>query len=153
MTPLQVGKYAEYFVKMELTKCGFDAYTSEVDDKGIDFVICTEKPRRYYDVQVKSVRGFNYVFFRKEHFDLRDNLYAALVILVEGEQPGLYLVPSRAWDEPNQLFVSRDYGPPKKSTPEWGLNLSQKNYPLLKQFGFEEIATKRLAQGQSDSSL
>jgi hypothetical protein len=113
LTPLQVGKYAEYFVKMEFTKHGFAVYASEVDDKGIDFVVCTEKPRRHYDVQVKSVRGFNYVFFRKEHFDLVDNLYAALVILVEGEQPELYLVPSRARDEPNQLIVSRDYGPPK----------------------------------------
>jgi hypothetical protein len=100
-------------VKMEFTKHGFAVYASEVDDKGIDFVVCTEKPRRHYDVQVKSVRGFNYVFFRKEHFDLGDNLYAALVILVEGEQPELYLVPSRARDEPNQLIVSRDYGPPK----------------------------------------
>ncbi len=132
---------------MEFTKCGFDVCTSEVDDKGIDFVVCTEKPRRHYDVQVKSVRGFNYVFFRKEHFDLRDNLYAVLALLVEGERPELYLVPPCAWDEPNQLFVSRDYGPPKKSSPEWGLNLSQKNYSRLKQFRFEERATKLLAQG------
>ena len=59
---------------MEFTKHGFDVFTSEVDDKGIDFVGCTEKPRRHHDVQIKSVRGFNYVFLRKEHFDLRDNL-------------------------------------------------------------------------------
>ena len=147
LTSLQVGKYAEYFVKMEFTKRGFDVYTSEVDDKGIDFVVCTKEPRLYYDVQVKSVRGFNYVFFRKEYFRLRDNLLAAVVMLLDGKQPKLHLVPSGVWREPNRLFVSRDYGPPRKSPPEWGINLSQRNYPLLVQFSFDRTAAKLQAQG------
>jgi len=32
---LQLGKYAEYLVKMEFTRYGFDVYATEVDDKGI----------------------------------------------------------------------------------------------------------------------
>ena len=40
---LQIGKYAEYYAKMEFTSYGFDVYTSEVDDKGIDFVIRNQK--------------------------------------------------------------------------------------------------------------
>ena len=39
LTHLQVGRFAEYFVKMEFTLYGFDVYQAEVDDKGIDFVI------------------------------------------------------------------------------------------------------------------
>lgn len=39
LSSLQLGRYAEYFVKMEFTLYGFDVYTSEVDDRGIDFVI------------------------------------------------------------------------------------------------------------------
>jgi hypothetical protein len=42
LNPRQIGKYAEYFVKMELTMHGLDIYSSEVDDKGIDFVARTE---------------------------------------------------------------------------------------------------------------
>jgi hypothetical protein len=44
---------------MEFTLYGFDVYTAEVDDKGIDFVIRKERRRGtdiefvYYDVQVK----------------------------------------------------------------------------------------------------
>jgi hypothetical protein len=30
---LQLGKYAEYFTKMEFTLYGFDVYSAEVDDK------------------------------------------------------------------------------------------------------------------------
>ena len=36
---LQVGRYAEYLAKMEFAMFGFDIYTTEVDDKGIDFVV------------------------------------------------------------------------------------------------------------------
>ena len=35
---LQLGRYAEYFTKMEFTSYGYEVYTSEVDDHGIDFV-------------------------------------------------------------------------------------------------------------------
>jgi hypothetical protein len=138
LNTLQVGKYSEYFVKMEFTLYGFDVYQAEVDDKGIDFVI-RNRHDSYYDVQVKSVRGFNYIFFRKEYFELRNNLFAAVVILDEGETPKLFLIPATVWQNPNALFVSRDYGPPRKSKPEWGISLSPKNYPLLQPFAFESV--------------
>ena len=92
--------------------------------------------------QVKSVRGFNYVFFRKECFELRENLYAAIVILDEGDPPKLFLIPATAWQAPSSLFVSHDYEPPRKSKPEWGLGLSAKSYPLLQEYAFEKVVAK-----------
>src|SRR5262245_19891966 len=35
----RLGKYAEYYTKMEFTLHGFDVYGAEVDDKSIDFLI------------------------------------------------------------------------------------------------------------------
>lgn len=125
---------------MEFTLFGFDVYTSEVDDRGIDFVV-RKSEHRYYDVQVKSIRGMNYVFFPKDKFSSRDNLLAAVVLFFEGEPPQLYLIPATAWREPNALLVSRDYEG-KKSKPEWGLNLSRKNSPLLTQFAFDEVVQR-----------
>ena len=66
---LQLGKYAEYVVKMEFVLCGCDVFTCEVDDHGIDFVVRTCNGD-HYDVQVKSFRlepGKNtpYVFLKK----------------------------------------------------------------------------------------
>ncbi len=80
-----------------------------MDDKGIDFVAC------YYDIQVKSVRDFNYVFFRKEYFSPKTE-NAAVVILFDRHL------------QPNQLFVGHDYEPPKKSRS--GADLSQRNHSL-----------------------
>jgi hypothetical protein len=138
LTKLQVGKYAEYFVKMEFTLYGFDVYQAEVDDKGIDFVI-RKGHDCYHDIQVKSARGFQYIFFPKEYFEPRKNLYAAVVIFNPDEPPKTFLVPATVWLNPNALFVSRDYGPPKKSKPEWGINLSAKNYPLLQDYEFKKV--------------
>ena len=36
---LQLGKYAEYYAKMEFASYGYEVYTSEVDDHGVDFVV------------------------------------------------------------------------------------------------------------------
>lgn len=140
---LQLGKYAEYLVKMEFTSYGFDVYTAEVDDKGIDFILRKEQKGtngeveyKYYDVQVKSVRGMQYVFFSKEKFILRDNLLAAIGVFGDGDLPDLYLVPSMVWSYPNALFASRDYEE-LKSKPEWGLNLSKRNLALLEEHRFD----------------
>jgi hypothetical protein len=36
---LQLGRYGEYFAKMEFTKTGFEVFTAEVDNKGIDCIV------------------------------------------------------------------------------------------------------------------
>ena len=133
---MQLGRYAEYFVKMEFTLYGLDVYTSEVDDRGIDFVI-RKGDTRYFDMQVKSIRNLNYIFFPKDKVQPRVNLLAAVVIFSNGKQPSLYLIPSTMWLQPNSLFVSRDYEG-LKSKPEWGLNLSSKNLALLAELSFEK---------------
>ena len=68
LSHMQLGRYGEYYAKMEFTSYGFDVYTSEVDDHGIDF-IDKGKDDNYYEVQVKSVRNDNYVFIRKDKLD------------------------------------------------------------------------------------
>lgn len=137
---LQLGKYAEYFVKMEFTLQGFDVYATEVDDRGIDFIIRKDADC-YYDVQVKSVYNSKYIFFPKDKFTLRKNLLAVIAMFSDGEPPQLYLTPSSLWLKPNTLFVSRDYKG-KKSKPEWGLNLSKKNLTLLAQFAFNKMVSQ-----------
>ena len=136
----QVGAFSEYFVKMEFTMLGFQVYSTEVDDRGIDFVVRYENGP-FLSIQVKSIREKGYVFMQKEKFDLSPDLYLALAILDEGEEPRLFLIPSEAWKEPNALLVDRDYIG-KKSKPEWGLNLSKKNRVLLETYAFSKMTSQ-----------
>jgi hypothetical protein len=127
---------------MEFALYGFEVYTAEVDDRGIDFVARREGGP-FYEVQVKSIRGLNYIFMQKTKFPFHPDRVAAVVILLEDQAPELYLIPSKTWEAPNALFVSRDYEG-KQSKPEWGLNLSVKNQPLLDPFRFESAIVTML---------
>ncbi len=138
----QVGAFSECFVKMELTILGFQVYSTEIDDGGIDFVARYENGP-FLSIQVKSIREKGYIFMQKEKFDLSANLYLALAILDEGAEPRLFLIPSEAWTawkEPNVLLVENDYIG-KKSKPEWGVNLSKKNMVLLEEYAFPKMAS------------
>ena len=133
----QVGAFTEYFVKMEMTMCGFQVYGTEVDDRGIDFVARFEQ-NPFIEIQVKSLRSTGYVFMQKEKFLLGEYLYLALGLLLDGQPPDLYLIPSVVWKQESAIFVSRDYEG-LKSKPEWGLNISKKNMPLLEPYRFEKV--------------
>lgn len=138
---MQLGKYAEYLVKMEFLKHGIDVFTAEVDDKGIDMVIRIDK-NTFHDIQVKSSRKFNYIFMAKSKFELRENLYAAIV-LFNDKSPDFFLIPSTEWKIPNALLRDRDYEG-KKSAPEYGINLSKKNLTILETYRFETIISQLL---------
>lgn len=140
----QVGKYSEYFVKMELTMYGFEVYTTEVDDRGIDFV-ARRPDGPFFEIQVKSVRDLNYIYLEKAKFGLSNTRFLALGLLFDGKPPELYLIPSLTWETPNALFASRNYGEGRKSAPEWGLNLSTRNMPLLEPYRFESTVQRLCA--------
>ncbi len=124
---LQVGRYAEYFAKMEFASYGFEIYTSEVDDHGIDFVM-KKGNNPFYEVQVKSLResnNGNYIFMTKDKFNINnDRLLLCFIHFRIGKLPFVYIVPSAVWKHPNEVFVSRSYQG-KKSRPEWGLSYSK----------------------------
>ena len=123
---LQIGKFSEYFAKMEFTKAGFDVYTAEVDDKGIDFVV-RKNESEYFDIQVKSVRNNNYVFMRKEVFTPRKNLFLVLILFEDNQEPAMLLIPSLDWQNKTHSFlVERNYEG-KKSKPEWGISITKSN--------------------------
>lgn len=140
----QVGAYTEYFVKMEFTMFGFQVYSTEVDDRGIDFVARHDNGP-FIEIQVKSLRSMGYVFMQKTKFSLNENLYLALGLLFEGKPPKLFLIPSMVWMSPNLIFVERNYDG-MKSKPEWGLNISQKNMSALEPYLFELAAERLILQ-------
>ena len=140
----QVGTYTEYFVKMELTLHGFEVYTTEVDDRGIDFVARRGRGG-FIEIQVKSLRSYGYVFMHKTKFEPRENVYIALGLMFDGKPPRLYLIPASEWRTPNEVFVNRPYEG-LKSKPEWGINVSRKNMPKIEQFAFDTTVEKITAR-------
>jgi hypothetical protein len=122
---IQLGKYSEYLVIMEFTRYGFDVYSAEVDDKGIDFVV-RKNENKYFDIQVKSLLKSNYAYMPKKVFEPRENLFLALVRYESNDtEPTLLLIPSMDWKDKKHSFLveSKDFEG-KKSKPEWGINIT-----------------------------
>jgi hypothetical protein len=138
LNKLQLGRYAEYYAKMEFASYGFEIYTSEVDDHGIDF-IAKGKNGKFHELQVKAVRQSNYVYMQKDKWNIfAPNIYLILLIFKDGRLPDGYLIPSAVWQSPNELLCDKDYGG-LKSKPEYGLNLSKKNMPILESYRLENM--------------
>ena len=138
LSPQKLGTFGEYYAKMTLASYGVDIYTSEVDDHGIDFV--AETARGFLKFQVKTIRSrtTNYVFMRKDTFDISDpTLYLLLIMLTDGQHPELYLIPSASWSDPAKTALVYHAYDGKKSTSEYGVNLSKKNLPQLECFKLE----------------
>lgn len=139
---MQLGRYAEYFAKMEFASYGLDVYTSEVDDHGIDFII-KDKKNIFNEIQVKALRDKGYTFMQQEKFDLNSKtLYLALLIFEEDKLPNIYLVPTSAWNNENNMFVVRNYDMGQKSKPEYGVSITNSNKDLLEQYRFETMIKK-----------
>lgn len=139
---LQLGRYAEYFTKMEFTSYGYEVYTSEVDDHGIDFVAQNPTTKELFYVQVKSVRKHNYTYLKKDRVTLNKNFLVCLIYFTDDKLPDLYIFPSTVWENPNDVFVDREYNGIKyKSKPEWGINYSQKNSFILEAYRAEKFFT------------
>ncbi len=133
LSHLQLGRYAEYCAKMEFASYGYDVYTSEVDDHGVDFVARNPDDGQYYEIQVKAVRNLDYVYIRKDKMVLSPVRLVYLLLFSDGALPECYVIPSLTWSNPNTLFVERNYDKPgQKSAPEWGINLSKRTCLFLK---------------------
>ena len=109
-TGLEIGRYAEYYAKMEFTSYGFEVFTSELDDHGVDFIAHHPKDHTYYEIQVKSIRDFNYAFVTKEKMkslsggELPTNRLVCLLRFEDGKLPEVYIIPAKAWEKPNDLL-------------------------------------------------
>ena len=133
---LQLGRYAEYYAKMEFASYGFEVYTSEVDDHGVDFIAKLPGENKFFEVQVKSVRDYGYIYMDKSKMpELSEDRLVCYLHFIDGQLPDVFVIPATAWKNPNAVLVDRKYDKPgQKSEPEWGINISKKNYNLLDEY-------------------
>lgn len=132
LNSMQLGRYAEYYAKMEFASYGWDVYTSEVDDHGVDFVARPPQSNCFYEIQVKSCRNYTYVFIPKEKMPISDTRLFCYLRFEDGKTPDFYVIPSKAWETPNAVLVDYPYDKPnQKSAPEWGISISKTKLALL----------------------
>ncbi len=90
---------------------------------------------------------------QKEKWDINNSdTYLILLMFEDGKMPDVFLIPAIAWRHPNELFCDKDYEG-LKSKPEYGLNLSKKNMPLLAPYKIEKAIVSILNDGGSENEI
>ena len=139
LTSMQLGRYAEYYAKMEFASYGFEVYTSEVDDHGVDFVAKLPNSNRFLEVQVKSVRDYKYTSIYKSKMQrLSEDRLICYLHFRDGSLPDIFVFPSSVWENPTPVFVKYEKTEQPENT-EYGINISRKHYDLLKPFVADEF--------------
>jgi len=137
---LQKGTYGEYFAKMEFAMYGFEVYTAEVDDRGIDFVVRRARGD-FLEVQVKTVTGTNLAYVNADKFKASAEYLVALVRLSDGEAPKLFVFRGTDWDGSNDLLVFNSYED-KKSAPAYEVHLAKSRDELLERYAFDAVVAQ-----------
>ena len=89
---------------------GFEVFTSELDDHGVDFIAHHPKDNTYYEIQVKSIRDCNYAFLTKDKMkslsggELPANRLVCLLRFENEKHPEVYIIPAKAWEKPDDLL-------------------------------------------------
>lgn len=131
---IQKGSFAEAYAKMAFTLEGFEVYTTEYDDRGVDFVIRNNQGN-YFSVQVKATGESANPFVYAEKFERSSEFVFCAVRLVEGEMPQLYLARGADWPEGRECLHFNPGG--GNAGAYYEMRFSRKASPTLKQHCFE----------------
>jgi hypothetical protein len=134
---LQKGTYGEYLAKMEFTMYGFSVFSSEVDDRGIDFVVRNDT-RQHFDVQVKTITETNYTFVVESKFN--KDLVICLVILREEMEPNIYLFKGTDWSTDSTGLLNHKHYPASKEA-EFGINITKSRLKHLENYKFDTVVS------------
>lgn len=146
LTSLQLGRIAERYAIIEFMSQGYDVFTPEVDDHGVDFIAKSKASGRLYEIQVKAIRKCSYTFIPKNKMPLDDQRLVCYLRFSDGAEPDIYVIPATSWRE-RQLdgaLISRDYDPSSnKSKPEYGIHGAKKYLEELSRYRADAFFSKQ----------
>jgi len=109
---IQKGSFAEAYAKMAFTLEGFEVYSTDYDDRGIDFV--TRWPGGgFLSVQVKATDTTSSETnpnITESKFQKTSDFLLCAVRLAEGFQPKIYLARGSDWDDDGDCLAYNSKG-------------------------------------------
>lgn len=132
---IQKGSFSESYAKMAFTLEGFEVYSTDYDDRGVDFII-RNNDGRYFSVQVKSTGQSANPFIYAESFEVSPDFILCAVRLVEGKAPEVYLACGTDWGKKGECL---NYNPGGgKAGAYYELRFSKVYSESLKRHKFEK---------------
>ncbi len=134
-------KYAEYLVKLEFMKARYEVFVNDSGSRGVDFII-KAKSGKYHEVslQALNLEKDRSIKIPKSIWngEMRENRWIALVLFMKEMEPVVYLIPSKVWENPNQIFIDNDQGERFSHLSNWEIHVFTKAIQELSQYAFVE---------------
>lgn len=141
----KLKKYAEHLVKLEFMKFRYEIFQNESGSPGIDFIIKT-KSGNYHEIflQPLNLDEDRSVKIPKSElgFELKDNLWIALVLFMKEMEPAVYLIPSKVFENPTEIFHNNEQGERFRHLSNWEIKVFTKAIPELSKYAFSMMVTK-----------
>ena len=132
-------KYAEYFMMAEFMKAKIAIFQKENGREGVDFIFKT-KSRIYHELYLQSIelgQQRSVKIPKQQLGKLKDNLWIALVLLLEGEELGLFLIPSKTFETPdNYIFIDNPQSERFAHLANWETKVFKDGMDKLNEYQF-----------------
>ena len=133
MTPLD-------FLKSELTNYNLELTTRPDEREGVDFLIGINQIY-LQSIDLDTVQ-LNIKISKQELGELKENLFIALVLIMEKQPRVVYLIPSKRLLESNSNFFINNEVSLMPSLSNWEIKISSKVIPELEKYALKNIVDK-----------
>jgi hypothetical protein len=94
---------------------------------------------RQVAVFVSTQRLGGYAFWTKRRLQPASDRFAAIVLLSDGDEPEVFVLPTTEWRDASPPFRDRD-NIGKRSEPEYGVSLARSWLPALQRYAWDPAA-------------
>jgi hypothetical protein len=102
----KLTKYTEYFMMAEFMKAKLEVSQKENGREGVDFIVKTDSGDTHelylQTINVEEKKSIS--ILKSDLGEPKDNLWIALVLLMDGINPTLYLIPSSQLTKPDDYI-------------------------------------------------
>ncbi|NRA39111.1 MAG: hypothetical protein HRU15_13285 [Planctomycetes bacterium] len=140
LNTIQKGYFGEAYAKMAFTLEGFEVYSTEYDDRGIDFVV-RNTSGKFFSIQAKSFGDNVNPFIYADKFQCSDDFIFCAVHLSEGQQASVYVACGNEWEDEDLTCLHHNPGG-GKSGPYYEMRFAHSYVEQLKQFAFHKYTER-----------
>ena len=128
------------FLKLELKNCDLDLSSNPSGREGVDFLIGTNEIYLQsidLDTTQRSIK-----IAKQDLAELRDNLFVALIVVLEKEPKVVYIIPSRHLSQSeSNVFIEKEVSL-MPSLSNWEIKVSTNTIPELAKYALENMVNE-----------
>lgn len=128
------------YIKSELNKFDLELISKQNGREGVDFLIGDNQLyQQYIDLETtqRSIK-----ITKQDLGELRDNLFIALVLIIDKEPKVVYLIPSKDLLQINSNIVINNEVSLMPSLSNWEIKVSSNTIPELSKYALENMIDK-----------